>query len=192
MNIDNREIEVKFKISSTEEMLDIILKAGAVLEQETRFEKNLRWDDAEETLTKTNQVLRLRDNGGTSVLTYKSEKQNNKGIADREEIETVVTNFDNTRLILERLGYQIVFIYEKFRSIYRLDDTQLFLDHTPIGDYIEIEGPDDLAIRRAAEQLGLNWEDRINKGYRSLFKTWKKQTEFPGRDMTFNNLEVRS
>ena len=79
MNIDNREIEVKFKISSTEEMLDIILKAGAVLEQETRFEKNLRWDDAEETLTKTHQVLRLRDNSGTSVLTYKSEKQNNKG-----------------------------------------------------------------------------------------------------------------
>ena len=192
MNIDNREIEVKFKISSTEEMLDIILKAGAVLEQETRFEKNLRWDDAEETLTKTHQVLRLRDNGGTSVLTYKSEKQNNIGIADREEIETVVTDFDNTRLILERLGYQIVFIYEKYRSIYRLNDTQLFLDHTPIGDYIEIEGPDDLAIRRAAELLGLNWEDRISKGYRNLFKTWKKQTEFPGRDMTFNNLEVRS
>lgn len=187
MNIDNREIEVKFKISSTEEMLKIILNTGAVLEQETRFEKNLRWDDEEETLTKTHQVLRLRDNGGTSVLTYKAEKQNNKGIADREEIETVVTDFENTRLILERLGYQIVFIYEKYRSIYRLGDTQLFLDHTPIGDYIEIEGPDDLAIRRAAERLGLNWDDRISKGYRNLFKTWKKQTEFPGRDMTFNS-----
>ena len=187
MNMDNREIEVKFKISSTEEMLKIILNTGAVLEQETRFEKNLRWDDAEETLTKTHQVLRLRDNGGTSVLTYKAEKQNNKGIADREEIETVVTDFDNTRLILERLGYKIVFIYEKYRSIYRLGDTQLFLDHTPIGDYIEIEGPDDLAIRRAAERLGLNWDDRISKGYRNLFKTWKKQTEFPGRDMTFNS-----
>ena len=187
MNMDNREIEVKFKISSTEEMLKIILNTGAVLEQETRFEKNLRWDDAEETLTKTHQVLRLRDNGGTSVLTYKAEKQNNKGIADREEIETVVTDFDNTRLILERLGYKIVFIYEKYRSIYRLGDTRLFLDHTPIGDYIEIEGPDDLAIRRAAERLGLNWDDRISKGYRNLFKTWKKQTEFPGRDMTFNS-----
>lgn len=186
MNRDNREIEVKFKISSVEEMLGIILNSGAVLEQETRFERNLRWDDADETLTKTHQVLRLRDNGGTSVLTYKSEKQNDRGIAEREEIETVVTDFENTRLILERLGYKIVFIYEKYRSIYRLDDTELFLDHTPIGDYIEIEGPDDPAIRRSAERLGLNWEDRISKGYRNLFKKWKKLTDYPGRDMTFN------
>ena len=94
---DNREIEVKFSISSVDEMLKTMLDAGAVLEQETRFERNLRWDDPKETLTKTNQVLRLRDNGGVSVLTYKSEKQNDKRLADREEIETVVTDFENTR-----------------------------------------------------------------------------------------------
>jgi adenylate cyclase class 2 len=120
------------------------------------------------------------------VLTYKSGKQNEKGLADREEIETVVSNFENTRLILERLGYKIVFIYEKYRSIYRLNDTELFLDHTPIGDYIEIEGPDGEAIRRSAELLGLNWEDRISKGYMNLFSKWKKQTGYPGRDMIFS------
>lgn len=182
---DNREIEVKFSISSVDEMLKTMLDAGAVLEQETRFERNLRWDDPKETLTKTNQVLRLRDNGGVSVLTYKSEKQNDKRLADREEIETVVSDFENTRLILERLGYQIVFIYEKYRSIYHFNDTDLFLDHTPIGDYIEIEGPDGEAIRKAAESLGLNWENRISKGYRNLFKSWKKETGFEGRDMVF-------
>ena len=184
---DNREIEVKFRISSVEEMLKVILNAGAVLEQETRFERNLRWDDPKETLTKTNQVLRLRDNGGVSVLTYKSEKQNDKGLADREEIETIVSNFENTRLILERLGFRIVFIYEKYRSIYHFNDTDLFLDHTPIGDYMEIEGPDGEAIRKAAESLGLNWDDRISKGYRNLFKTWKKETGYAGRDMVFGS-----
>lgn len=183
---DNREIEVKFAITSAEEMLQIILGKGAVCEQETRFERNLRWDDPNETLTKTHRVLRLRDNGGTSVLTYKSEKQNDKGIADREEIETIVSDFSNTRLILERLGYQIVFIYEKYRSIYSFNGTGLFLDHTPIGDYIEIEGPSGDAIRSTAELLGLNWEDRISKGYRNLFVKWKEQTGFTGRDMTFS------
>ena len=186
-NPENRELEAKFEITSAENMKQIILDAAAIPEQETRLERNLRWDDADGTLTKTGQVLRLRDNGGTAVLTYKAEHQNDKGIADREEIETVVSDFENTRLILERLGYEIVFIYEKYRSIYRLEDTGLFLDHTPIGDYLEIEGPDDLAIRRSAERLGLNWEKRISKGYRNLFNTWKKQTGFPGRDMTFNS-----
>ena len=43
--MENREIEVKFAISSVSEILPVILDAGAVLEQETRFEQNLRWDD---------------------------------------------------------------------------------------------------------------------------------------------------
>ena len=185
MNIDNHEIEVKFKISSTQEILEKIHALGAVCDQDEQFERNLRWDDKDGTLEKTHQVLRLRDNGGVAVLTYKAEKQNHQGIAEREEIETVVSDFENTRLILERLGYQIDFIYEKYRGIYTLNDTQLFVDHTPIGDYIEIEGPDADAIRKSAELLGLDWEKRISKGYRNLFKHWKKETGFPGRDMVF-------
>ena len=189
MSENNREIEVKFRINSVEEILPIILKAGAVCEQETRLERNLRWDSPESTLTKTHQVLRLRKNGGTSVLTYKAERQNSEGIADREEIETVVSNFDNTRLILERLGYTVVFIYEKYRSIYSLNGTGLFVDHTPIGDYIEIEGSSGEEIRRSAELLGLDWEKRISKGYRVLFELWKNETGYEGRDMVFGSEE---
>ncbi|MBR6089471.1 MAG: class IV adenylate cyclase [Anaerolineaceae bacterium] len=182
---DNHEIEVKFAISSVEELIPGITALGAKPEQPTQLERNLRWDDRNGTLSTTNQVLRLRDNGGTSVLTYKAGRQNDQGLADREEIETVVTDFDNTCLILERLGYEIVFIYEKYRSIYSLNNTGLFVDHTPIGDFIEIEGPDGDAIRASAELLGLNWEERIDKGYRALFEQWKKQTGYPGRDMVF-------
>ena len=186
MREDNRELEVKFAIGSVEDIIPSIHSLGAALEQAVQFERNIRWDDPHGTLTKTHQVLRLRDNGGTAVLTYKAERKNDKNLADREEIETIVTNFDNTRLILERLGYRIVFIYEKYRSIYRLNDTELFVDHTPIGDYIEIEGPDDEAIRRSAELLGLDWESRISKSYHALFAEWKQRSGFPGRDMTFN------
>ena len=189
MSENNREIEVKFAVSTVEEMLPVILRAGAVCEQETRFERNLRWDSPEGTLTKTHQVLRLRDNGGTSVLTYKAENQNNEGIADRVEIETVVSSFDNTRMILERLGYSVVFIYEKYRSIYSLNNTGIFIDHPPIGDYIKIEGPSGVAIRRSAESLGLDWDKRISKGYRALFEAWKNETGYEGRDMVFSSEE---
>lgn len=186
MNENNRELEVKFAVKSVEDILPRIFSLGAACEQPTQFESNIRWDDTEGTLTKNHQVLRLRNNGGTAVLTYKAENKNDKRLADREEIETVVTNFENTRLILERLGYQIVFIYEKYRSIYRLNDTGLFVDHTPIGDFIEIEGPDEDAIRKSAELLGLDWEERISKGYRPLFAEWKQRTAFSGRDMIFS------
>ena len=185
MNENNRELEVKFAVRSVEDVLPRIYSLEAACEQQTQFESNIRWDDPEGTLTNNHQVLRLRNNGGTAVLTYKAENKNDKRLADREEIETVVTNYENTRLILERLGYQVVFIYDKFRSIYRLNDTGIFADHTPIGDFIEIEGPDEEAIRRSAELLGLDWEERIERGYRALFAEWKQRTAFPGRDMIF-------
>ena len=144
MSQDNRELEVKFAVRSVEDVLPRIHSLEAVCEQPTQFESNIRWDDHEGTLTNNHQVLRLRNNGGTAVLTYKAENKNDKRLADREEIETVVTNYENTRLIL-----------------------------------------DEEAIRRSAEMLGLDWEERIEKGYRALFAEWKQRTAFPGRDMIF-------
>ena len=185
MKEDNREIEAKFPVSSIDDYLTKVREAGAVCEQPVHFERNLRFDDNTGKLSRTAQVLRLRDNGETAVLTYKSDKNSSSGIADREEIETVVDDLERTRLILERLGFFVDFIYEKFRSIYSLAETGIFLDHTPIGDFIEIEGPDEEAIRNTAELLGLDWETRSGKSYRSLFTKWKNETDYPGRDMVF-------
>ena len=185
MNENNRELEVKFAVESVDDIISRIMALGAGCEQPVQFERNLRWDDPEGTLTKSHRVLRLRKNGGTSVVTYKAENKNDKNLADREEIETLVSDYENTKLILERLGYEIFFIYEKYRSIYRLSDTEVFADHTPIGDFIEIEGPDDEAIRKSAVLLGLDWEQRISESYSVLFQDWKKRTAYKGRDMIF-------
>ena len=186
MKEDNREIEAKFPVTSIEKYLPKIREAGAICEQPMQFERNLRFDDKQKSLFQSSQVLRLRDNGGTAILTYKSDKNSSSGLADREEIETVVEDFERTRLILERLGFEVDFIYEKYRSIYSLGQTGIFADHTPIGDFIEIEGPDEETIRETAGQIGLDWETRSGKGYRALFKIWKDENDYPGRDMVFS------
>ncbi len=187
MKTDNREIEVKFEIGSAADFSEKILEAGAECVQPVQFERNLRFDDSNRTLFENREVLRLRDNGGKAILTYKADLSQSTKLADREEIETVVADFDQTKLILERLGYSVFFIYEKYRSVYSLRDTFIFADHTPIGDYVEIEGPDEGAIQKTAEVLGLDWETRIGKGYRALFIKWKTETGFAGRDMTFSD-----
>lgn len=188
MKSDNREIEVKFPVRSVKEYGEKIIKLGAVCEQPEQFERNLRFDTKKQKLSKSKQVLRLRDNGGRSILTFKADNNSTDELADREEIETVVEDFDKMQLILERLGFEVCFIYEKYRSIYSLCGAGIFLDHTPIGDFIEIEGADEEAIRRSAEQIGLSWETRIGRGYRALFNTWKEQNSFDGRDMTFADI----
>ena len=187
MKDDNREIEVKFAVGSVDDITEKIIQSGAVCIQPKQYERNLRFDDQNGTLSENREVLRLRDNGGKTILTYKADQASDENIADREEIETAVEDFDRTRLILERLGYSVFFIYEKYRTVYSLRETFIFADHTPIGDYIEIEGPDEDTIRETAEELGLNWEARIGKGYRALFIQWKKETGFSGRDMTFSD-----
>lgn len=186
MKEDNREIEAKFAVHSAEEMLPVLEKLGAVCEQPRQFERNLRFDDGQESLSAGKCVLRLRDNGGTAVLTYKSDKNSSDGLADREEIETVVEDFDRTKLILEKLGYEVFFIYEKYRSIYSLNGCGIFLDHTPIGDFVEIEGCDEETICRTAGMIGLDPDTRIGQGYRALFTKWKNDTGYPGRDMIFS------
>ena len=186
MKEDNREIEAKFPVASIDHYLMKIREIGAVCEQQMQFERNLRFDDQNGRLSQTAQVLRLRDNGGTSILTYKSDKNSSSGLADREEIETEVVDFERTRLILERLGFTVDFIYEKYRAIYSLAGTGIFLDRTPIGDFIEIEGPDEETIRLTAEKIGLDWETRSGKSYRALFRKWKAGTDYPGRDMIFS------
>ncbi len=189
MKDDNREIEAKFAVKSVDEFYSELEKSGAVCEQPRQFERNLRFDDKDGNLSRERCVLRLRDNGGKAVLTFKSDKNSSGSLADREEIETAVEDFERTKLILERLGYEIFFIYEKFRSIYNLNGCGIFLDHTPIGDFVEIEGRDEAAICRTAEMIGLDPDTRSGEGYRALFNKWKKDTGYSGSNMTFDGIQ---
>jgi len=77
-------------------------------------------------------------------------------------------------VILERLGLQVMFRYEKFRTSYSLrlrgkrHSVDLSVDETPIGNYLEIEGA-EADIHRVAEQLGFEEDAFIKESYLTLF-----------------------
>jgi adenylate cyclase class 2 len=60
----------------------------------------------------------------------------------------------------------------------------------PIGDFLEIEGPDGKSIRQAANELGLDWEKRILDSYTMLFEHARASLGFKFRDMSFENFET--
>ncbi len=185
MNENNRELEVKIPTQHIAEVEVSAIAAGGKLIRPMTLERNLRFDDSANSLAQTHRVLRLRDNGGEYILTYKSEKESKNGIADREEIETSVGSFDQVRLILERLGCRVCFVYEKYRAVYRVNGTDVMLDHTPIGDFIEIEGVAEAEIQSTAELIGLDWEARTAHSYRALFREWKARAGSSALNMTF-------
>jgi adenylate cyclase class 2 len=89
----------------------------------------------------------------------------------REEHEIRVSDQEEVSRIIEGLGFRPCFRYEKFRTTYRLPgirDLKLEVDETPIGLFLELEGP-GRAIDRAAARLGFGRAEYINKSYAALF-----------------------
>ena len=180
------EIEAKIPAADLSAVEMRLKQAGAVHVMLCSFERNWRFDAEDGRLTAAHQVLRLRSCGGKTILTWKGPGGNSTNLARREEIETELADFDSALEILSHLGYRIKFYYEKYRSEYRWAGTEIMLDHTPIGDFVEIEGENEEQIRRTAVFLGLDYVRSVSHSYQKLFSDWKKSHVFSGEFMSFS------
>jgi len=93
----------------------------------------------------------------------------------REEIETELVDGETVRRIFEGLGLRGWFRYEKYRTTYVLPGKRTWakgllieVDETPIGTFVELEGPGE-AIDRAAKELGYSQGDYVLKNYLVLY-----------------------
>lgn len=93
----------------------------------------------------------------------------------RDEIEAQVADAGNLVKIFEGLGMRGWFRYEKYRTTYQLPATKSWargllieVDETPIGTFVELEGP-PAAIDRAATELGYSKRDYILTNYLALY-----------------------
>jgi adenylate cyclase class 2 len=102
----------------------------------------------------------------------KGPKANKPGLYKiREENEVRIPDRGEALMILKALGVRPWFRYEKFRTVFGLRGMRglkLALDETPIGIFLELEGPRE-QINRAAELLGFARSGYINKSYGALF-----------------------
>ncbi len=188
----NREIEVKLKVRDAGALVSRLealgaRKIGCVHEENTLF------DTADEFFRKQEAILRLRreepaprgigrnarERGRVKardgILTFKGlvDGANAAGsrYKEREEIEFRVTNVARFAGVLRRIGMRPWFRYEKYRTTYasrRYPGLKLELDETPIGAFLELEGP-KRQIDRAARALGYSRADYITASYLELY-----------------------
>lgn len=96
--------------------------------------------------------IRLRSNGKETTLTLKEIKS--LRIDGTSELEIVVSDFDETNRILNKLGYEPRTFQENFRIEYRLDTVAFDIDMWPgIPAYLEIEGQSEKDVLDALEKL---------------------------------------
>jgi adenylate cyclase class 2 len=144
---------------------------------------NTLYDLPGDVLRGRQQLLRLRHYGTAWKLTFKSKKKTGRH-SSREELETAVTDGKNMDRILQALGYKPSFRYEKFRAEWTDGKGQVVVDHTPIGDFCEIEGASRW-IDATAKNLGVSEADYITKNYAGLFSDWKARAKSKTEEMTF-------
>ncbi len=183
-------------------------------------EENVIFDTPQGGLAKHGQLLRIRTETPEVrgkpkttgpqqrvVLTFKQPMVQPAGAETgsassgsykvRDEIEVEVAEGGNLTRIFEGLGMSGWFRYEKCRTTFRLPASKAWalgllieLDETPIGTFVELEGPAG-AIDRAAAELGFSKHDYLSKNYLRLYMEECRRKGVQPSHMVFPNRKKR-
>ena len=178
------EREIKLSFDSAEAARGAVLAAGATPLKGRRLQEDSLLDTANDDLRRRRSALRVRQDGGRCLLTFKGPVQP-AAVKVREELETVAGDGTLLMRILGELGYHVWFRYEKYREEFALDDCIIAIDETPVGVFVEIEGG-ACGIDTTAQLLGRGPHDYVLESYRSLFVRHCEQRGISATDMLFD------
>ncbi|MBV9265719.1 MAG: class IV adenylate cyclase [Acidobacteriaceae bacterium] len=165
------ETEVKIRLSDRPAAVDRLQQLGFKVSVPRAFESNTIYDTGDQRLRQAGTILRLRQVGSKAVITWKGAGEPGRH-KSRQELETSIGSLEALHQILGKLGYDAAFRYEKYRTEFvRGDDGDsgvVTVDETPIGNFLELEGPGDW-IDRTAKQLGFSEPEYILDSYGKLY-----------------------
>ena len=183
----NMEIEIKLYCPDLGAVARRLVQAGAQVTTPRLYERNVRYENPDETLTANGIVVRLRQDY-RARLTYKGPGSVAEGIMRRYEAEVEVSDFDTMHAILGSLGYHPYLTYEKYRTTYELDGAEIVLDEMPYGNFVEIEG-ETSAIESLIQKLDLADAPRYGHSYTGLFENVRRNLNLTFQDLTFDNFD---
>jgi len=179
------EREIKLRFRSAQDAREAVLAVGATLLRPRRFQDDALFDNEREDLRQRRCALRLRREDDRSYLTFKGPVQPG-AVKIREELETAVADAEVIRHVLEHLDLRVWFRYQKYREEYALGGIVVAIDETPIGTFVELEGP-EAGIAAAASALGRTTTDYILDSYCGLFMRYREALGFRGAHMIFDD-----
>ena len=193
----HRETEIKLAATDRRQLVKRLSRLGFRVFKARHFERNCLFDFPDLRLGRSGRLLRLRSAAGEYLLTFKGPSFPTRRYASRAEIETGVGDGTILGEVLKNLGLKRVFVYEKYRTIYAEgnrahvhEPPHVAYDETPIGNYLELEGPEKW-IDEAATRLGYSPRDYITSTYLALyFQKCREKGKRPG-SMIFKGRKSR-
>jgi adenylate cyclase, class 2 len=191
------EIELKFPVADPEILQIRLPQLGFHLVTPRTFEHNTLYDTPNRDLRLRRQVLRIRQYGSLCTVTHKRQPDQQDPVDTtrykiRIETETIIAEGKALAEIFLQLDYAPVFTYEKYRTewSYVIDSettAHLVIDETPIGNYVELEGP-TAWIDETLAALSVDPAACITDSYGKLFLDWKQRTASPAEHLTFSEI----
>ena len=163
------ETEVKIRLVDASAIVDRLQAAGFRVSVPRLFEANTLYETKDGSLARNSMLLRLRQVGDKAVITWKG-----RGVPgpykSRPELETTIGSAEVLQQILGQLGYYPSFRYEKYRTEFLRGEAEgvVTFDETPIGDFLELEGP-GAWIDATAARLDFSRADYVLDSYGRLY-----------------------
>ena len=162
------ETEAKIRVPSFLAVKRRVAALGGRRVSARALETNTLFDSPRGSLRAAGKAFRVRRYGASGSITLKGVARVFGGLRSREELETEVSGPEAIAQILVSLGFVPQFRYEKFREVWRMGQTLICLDETPVGRFVEVEGK-AAAIHRVAAQLGLGAHRFLSSSYPRLW-----------------------
>jgi adenylate cyclase class 2 len=167
------ETELKIPVSDLTAVRTRLTGLEAQLTSENGREINVLLDTEDRQLARRGCLLRLRSYHAARILTFKGPASFDGGVKARPEHEAKCENLEQMHTVLEALGYRRVARYEKDREAWRVGGVEVVLDHTRMGDFVEVEGPSAL-LGPVTRSLGLDPADAVRGSYMSLWAEFRE------------------
>ena len=177
------EREIKLRFDTVDDARARIMALGVTPLRSRRLQEDALLDTADDSLRRQQSVLRVRNDGGRSILTFKGPPLPGT-MKLREEHETATADGGALLTILKSLGLGVWFRYQKFREEFSSEDVVIAIDETPVGVFVEIEGG-EAHIHDTARALGCTPDDYITDSYRMLFLRHREAHGGTATDMLF-------
>lgn len=165
-----RETEAKLRVKSHDPVRERLRALGATFAGRV-LETNWIFDRSDGPLRGLGCGLRVRstvdeDTGRRrATLTFKGPVIAGP-FKSRQELETQIDSAETAADILQAVGFVVILTYQKRRESWELGTCRVELDEPPhVGLFVEIEGPDEEAIRSAQAELGLVGTAHVKASY---------------------------
>ena len=178
------ETEIKVEIQNPEGFCARLQAFNPRVVSIRHFEDNRLLDFPDKALKDRRSLVRIRQAGKRTILTYKGPPKEKGIFKTREELETGLDNGTIAIEILQRIGMREWFRYQKYRREFALDLVIVALDETPIGIFAELEGS-ETAICDLARKLDIEQSRFIRDSYYSLYIENCRLKGKPPGDMVF-------